>query len=201
MHAGSCLVASPLNRQRDRPVVFQFSKLWNRRRKRACDTAPHCGASDSAAGEYHPQCGAEPPPPHGSPPGSEYSPVKSAETAILVLEQAWTNAPQCGVASRRVNAKALALEFRRHLQRQPGLVGCKIASHWVRQVYPLFCQAQRAKCPPPYKDFARELKLLMPRRRGEHWHAGTRIATATWYLVPDPHADVVMLAEAVRMHG
>jgi hypothetical protein len=52
--------------------------------------------------------------------------------------------------------------------------------------------------PPPYKDFANALKGVMPRKRKEEWKQGKRTGTATWYLVPDPAAAVVDLAEAKR---
>ena len=51
--------------------------------------------------------------------------------------------------------------------------------------------------PPPYKDFAEQLALLVPRKRKEIWSKGKRIDTFTAYQIPDP-AAVIELAAVER---
>ena len=52
--------------------------------------------------------------------------------------------------------------------------------------------------PPPYKDFAEQLALLIPRKRKEIWSKGKRIDTFTAYHIPDPDAAVSELAAIQR---
>jgi len=52
--------------------------------------------------------------------------------------------------------------------------------------------------PPAYKDFAKKLAQLMPRKRRETWREGRRVDTGTWYTIPDPTASVVEFAGAQR---
>jgi len=35
-------------------------------------------------------------------------------------------------------------------------------------------------CPPAFKDFAKELGRLVPKKRHEIWHRGKRVAKWTW---------------------
>jgi hypothetical protein len=42
--------------------------------------------------------------------------------------------------------------------------------------------------PPAFKDFARELGRLMPKKRHEIWRNGKRVKTCTVYHVPEPDA-------------
>ena len=70
---------------------------------------------------------------------------------------------------------------------------------WVRDIYPIFCQAERVDWPPPYKDFAHELAKRMVRKRLETWEHGKRIGGGrTVYVVADPAAVIVDLAAAKR---
>jgi len=61
-----------------------------------------------------------------------------------------------------------------------------IPHKWIRDVYPIFCEAEQVAWPPPYKDFAGALSEAMPRRRKELWKKGNRITTTTVYTVSDP---------------
>ena len=44
--------------------------------------------------------------------------------------------------------------------------------------------------PPPYKDFAKQLALLIPRKRKEIWSKGKRIDTFTAYQIPPPGSSL-----------
>ena len=68
----------------------------------------------------------------------------------------------------------------------------------MKEHYPLFCQALVVVRAPAYKDFAKQLALLMPRERKEIWNEGRRIKNFTAYRVLDPDAAVVELAEEKR---
>jgi hypothetical protein len=88
------------------------------------------------------------------------------------------SAPQC------VAAAALAVESVRELQRYPEMTIKSIRSGWIRSAYPLFCRAHGAIWPPPFKDFAKALGQLMPRKRVERWRRGRR-QTHTVYAMPE----------------
>ena len=116
----------------------------------------------------------------------------------------WEKAAATPQRGGRLTARAdeLAREFCRCLQAQPDLVGWTLHRKCIQDLYPLFCKVQRVILPPPYKDFARELALLMPRKRTEKWRGGKRVDAFTVYLVP-PLAEaaavvVVRLAEHNR---
>ena len=178
-------------------AFLRWLKSWFRAETVA---APQCG-------EYSSHCASEPPQCAGSP-GTvraqcaetdaqcAATPVQRATEAFEVVKQAWrraVEAPQHGEPRWSVNAKDLALTFRRCLQAQPDLIGWTIPKQWVQEAYPLLCEAEGVGWPPPYKDFAKELKWLMPRRRDFKQRP-----TCTRYLVPDPAAAVVELAAAER---
>jgi hypothetical protein len=57
----------------------------------------------------------------------------------------------------------------------------------------LFCRAAKVRFAPPYKDFAKELGLAMPRKRSWPWRDGKRLKPQTWYYVRDPSANVVAM--------
>jgi hypothetical protein len=78
----------------------------------------------------------------------------------------------------------------------PALVGFGVSSDWVRTTYPVFCQAAKVRFAPPYKDFARELGLAMPRKRTWPWRNGKRLKPRTWYDVRDPSTNVVAMKQA-----
>lgn len=92
-----------------------------------------------------------------------------------------------------VAARELACRFRACLQSEPAQIGWRIPRQWVQENYQLFLQALNVE-PVPYKDFARELAKVMPRKRLERWSGGKRLFTHRYYLVPDPAASVVELA-------
>jgi hypothetical protein len=79
------------------------------------------------------------------------------------------------------------------LQSEPALVRWWIPRQWVQTSYPVFCRALNVE-PVPYKDFAKELADVMPRKRLEKWKAGKRLWTHRYYLVPNPAANVVAIA-------
>lgn len=60
--------------------------------------------------------------------------------------------------------------------------------------YPVFIRALNVE-PVPYKDFARELAKVMPRKRLERWRGGKRLDTHRYYEVRDPATNVVPLTE------
>ena len=49
---------------------------------------------------------------------------------------------------------------------------------------------------PPFKDFARELKRVMPKRRPETWVDGRRRAITTYTVMPFKEALVQAVREA-----
>jgi hypothetical protein len=101
--------------------------------------------------------------------------------------------------TRDLSARELAVEFRRVMQAQPDLIGRRVSSDWIEQRYPLFCASLGVTSGrPPFPTFAKELALLMPKRRQEARRDGKRVQTYTTYLVPDPAAAVVALAEEKR---
>jgi hypothetical protein len=67
-----------------------------------------------------------------------------------------------------------------------------LKSNYVRDLYR---DAHKAGW-PPYKDFAQELKYLMPRRR--HWRGGYGKRGPTVYEVPAAAAVVDLAAERKR---
>jgi hypothetical protein len=74
---------------------------------------------------------------------------------------------------------------------QADLVQMALTSSHVRDLY----QKAYAAGWPPYKDFARELKNLMPRKR--YWRNGHGKKGPTVYQVPKA-ASVVKLADRKR---
>ena len=127
------------------------------------------------------------------------TPVQLAEAALNGLEQDWGGAlaaAQCAVV--KGEPRSLAHAFRRCLQSRSELVHWGVASSWVRANYRPFCEAAGAAPPPPYKDFARELATVMPRRRVWRWCHGRRAGVGTYYAVRDPADNVVALAKARR---
>jgi hypothetical protein len=74
----------------------------------------------------------------------------------------------------------------------PKLIDMGLSSGWVREHYPLLCSSFGIRWPPLYKDFARELARLLPRKRaidaqataarGIHTHAiGCLVRRARWW--------------------
>jgi len=165
---------------------------------------PQCGeAMHHTVGNEPHTVGAQPEP---SPQCGEtkLTKLQRGENALRALEQTWrqqAEAPPSSESARHLDdAKKLAGEFRRQIQAQRDLLGLALSStRWVRPNYHLFCQSLGINWQTkPYKDFARELAHLMPRKRREEWHAGKRLGTATFYGVPDPDEAVVALSNEMR---
>ena len=74
-------------------------------------------------------------------------------------------------------------EFWRSLREQDSLVGLRLPSQWIEERYPIFCKAQGLSKAPPFKDFARELKRVMPKHRPETWVDGRRRAITTYTVM------------------
>jgi hypothetical protein len=115
------------------------------------------------------------------------TPGQRATEAFEAVKQAWrraAEAPQHGEPRWSVEPKDLALTFRRCLQAQPDLISWAIPKQWVQEAYPLLCKAEGVVWPPPYKDFAKELKWLMPRSRD--FKQRPTCARDTWSPIPPP---------------
>jgi hypothetical protein len=128
--------------------------------------------------------------------------IERANKAFDVLQEAWSKAAEAARENQwsLKNAREIAVAFRRSLQAHPDLIGLRLAARSIRKCYPLFCRSLGVSRPPPYKDFARELARLTPRKRIEVWRSGKRVDTLTVYVVPDPDAAVVELAIKKRKH-
>jgi hypothetical protein len=146
----------------------------------AADEPPHCGEYDT-----HNEC-----PPCGE------TQLQRAASALDALEQCWGQT--ASKAWNRKSSRELAIEFRRALQAQPDLVGRRVRSWWIEARYPIFCQSLGLRWWPPYRDFAKELPPLMPKKRQEDWRNGRRVGTFTAYLIPDPAAAVALADERKR---
>jgi hypothetical protein len=125
----------------------------------------------AACGATCPQCGFD-------------QAVNLAVDQLLTQWEAARISPQC------VSPAELAQAFCKDLQRFPALVGRRVRSSWVRQVYPLFCRSRAADPPPAFKDFAQALAMVMPRGRGEEWKRGRRISFTRYQV---PAANVIPL--------
>ena len=80
-----------------------------------------------------------------------------------------------------LTAREVAERFVVALSRQR-IIGCTIRSAWVRESYGTFCRSFGLSDPPPYKDFARELGLLIPRKRSERWTNGKRESHTIYFV-------------------
>jgi hypothetical protein len=120
--------------------------------------------------------------------GEDADRLQRANAALEGLAQGWKRK-----AWRSASAKELAIEFVRSLQTRPELIGQRLRSAWIEAHYLPFCLSLHV-ARPPYKDFAKELALLMSKKRHEVWRDGTRI-TYTTYLIPDPAPAVVDLSK------
>jgi hypothetical protein len=121
--------------------------------------------------------------------------VSPQEAALSRIEDVWQQ--QAATVKRgppeRVAARMLACQFRGCLQSEPDLINWGVCTAWVQEQYPLFCRALHA-APVPFKDFANELKTVMPKKRRARWGGGKRVgATRRYYAVSDPAANVVPL--------
>ena len=73
------------------------------------------------------------------------------------------------------------MQASRQLLMQPDLVATWVSSAWIQKHYGIFCDWLRVGWTPPYKDFGRELALIMLRRRKDTRIGGRR--ARTMYLV------------------
>jgi hypothetical protein len=133
-------------------------------------------------------------PPHGG----EHR-VSPQENALSGIVRVWDErtTTQNREPPEYIPARELACRFRSCLQSEPALINWRIPRKWVQQHYPLFLQAMNVK-PVAYKDFAKELAGVMPRKRLEGWSGGKRLWTHRYYLVQDPSTNVVEIAAAKR---
>ena len=188
-----CVLTS--DRSPSMPVVANWLKPW---KWLTWFSAPQCGdvmhhTVDGTDGSL-PHCGSEPP-------HCGDTAVHRPEDALSSIELAWQRAAE--LPRRREPLRSpedLALRFRQCMQSHPALVGMGIYATWTRRAYPIFCEAEGVDWPPPYKDFARALKEVMPKKRSDKLLEGKR-ATAIYYRVPDPSAAVVDLALEKKSGG
>jgi hypothetical protein len=89
--------------------------------------------------------------------------VDRAKEALAAAAHEWSSTVACN-QREGWSAKELARAFHRQLQADPDLAGCVVYQVWVESNYPVFCRWLRVASPPPYKDFARELAHVMPRK-------------------------------------
>jgi hypothetical protein len=89
--------------------------------------------------------------------------VDRAKEALAAAAHEWSST-EASNQREGWSAKELARAFHRQLQADPDLAGCVVHQVWVERNYPVFCRWLRVASPPPYKDFARELARVMPRK-------------------------------------
>jgi hypothetical protein len=126
--------------------------------------------------------------------------VSPQENALSRIEDVWKRqaATAKSGSPESVAARVLACQFRGCLQSEPDLINWGVSTDWVQENYPLFCRALHA-VPVPFKDFASELKGVMPKKRHARWKAGKRTGTTRrYYQVRDPTTNVVDLDAAER---
>ena len=106
-----------------------------------------------------------------------------AQSVLAALTEGWWRAAQQGRSSRHSCAQETAHEFWRCMRAQESLVGLRLPSRWIEDRYAIFCKAGGLAKAPPFKDFARELKRIMPKGRPETWRDGRRRAITTYKVV------------------
>jgi hypothetical protein len=103
---------------------------------------------------------------------------------LAALSEGWWRAAQHKRSPRYCCAQEAAHEFWRCLRTQQSLEGLRLPSQWIENQYPIFCKAGGLTKAPPFKDFARELKRIMPKSRPETRRDGRRRAITTYTIVP-----------------
>lgn len=161
-----------------------------RRVSHASVSTPHGGETQET--EPHQVGNGNSTPPHGG--EQRVSPQEMALSRIVRVWRERTTTDNRG-PPESVGARVLACQFRSCLQSEPALIDWRIPRKWVQENYPLFRRALNVE-PVPYKDFARELAGVMPRKRLERWAGGKRLWTHRYYLVQDPTTNVVEIAAA-----
>ena len=106
-----------------------------------------------------------------------------AQLVLAALSEGWWRASQNKRIPRYCCAQEAAHEFWRCLGTQESLEGLRLPSQWIENRYPIFCNAWGFAKAPPFKDFARELKRIMPKGRPETWRDGRRRAITTYKVV------------------
>jgi hypothetical protein len=104
---------------------------------------------------------------------------------LAALHQRWEDN-----AWQPASANELAREFCRSLQEYPDLIGQRLASKSIESLYQIFWRSLRYTSAPPFKDFAKALSEVMPKKRLEVWRHGKRMETLTAYLIPDPDGSL-----------
>ena len=122
--------------------------------------------------------------------------VAQAQLVLGALAEGWGRTAQNKRSLRRWHAQDVAQEFWRSLREQDSLVGLRLPSQWIEERYPIFCKAQSLCKAPPFKDFARELKQVMPKHRPETLVDGRRRAITTYTVMP--FKEAAGLVQAVR---
>jgi hypothetical protein len=114
----------------------------------------------------------------------------------------WTTAAQSAACDKTATAWELAVEFASVLYGQRVLVGMGVSSWWVRKQYPHLCRALGVARPPPFKDFAKELDRLLPRKRMD-WRAGAGRPRTTqrFYYLRAPTRAVALAVAATKRSG
>jgi hypothetical protein len=113
--------------------------------------------------------------------------LAAADAALDGLVKAWTEQSRTNAPPHSyLSAEIIAQLFASGLRAQDTLWRHGIASNWVRENYPQFCNSLHLYDPPPYKDFAHELAKVLPRRRREHRENGKRIKSSTYYSISSP---------------
>jgi hypothetical protein len=119
-----------------------------------------------------------------------------AQLTLAALSEGWWRAAQHKWSPRYCCAQEAAHEFWRCLRTQKSLEGLRLPSQWIENQYPIFCKAGGLAKAPPFKDFARELKRIMPKGRRETWRGGRRRAITTYTIVP--FREAMSHVQAVR---
>jgi hypothetical protein len=147
---------------------------------------PHSGARATVGvlffAHVNPQCGNQE--------------LARAQLTLAALSEGWWRAAQHKWSPRYCCAQEAAHEFWRCLRTQKSLEGLRLPSQWIENQYPIFCKAGGLAKAPPFKDFARELKRIMPKGRRETWRGGRRRAITTYTIVP--FREAMSHVQAVR---
>ena len=111
---------------------------------------------ETQTAEANPHCGSS---------QLERAQLERAKAALEDTARTWCGPARATAWPGGRGAKELAREFHRQLQMQPDLAGCVVHQVWIERHYVVFCEWLRVTSPPPYRDFARELARIMPRKR------------------------------------
>ena len=121
--------------------------------------------------------------------------LAQAQLVLGALTEGWRRTARSKRSLGHWHARDAAHEFWRSLREQDSLVGLRLPSQWIEERYPIFCKAQSLSKAPPFKDFARELKRVMPKHRPETLVDGRRRAITTYTVMPFKEATSLVQAE------